>query len=70
MNREPDGVMHYTNTIGLAVWFDGDGLIVADYINDVGYKGFRHHRICYSPSGRTFFWHGGHRIYLDNIMRT
>jgi len=68
-DRKPDGAMHHCNTCGIVVWIEGDGLIVADWQCETEYIGVRHHRICYTPNGRAYFWLHRHRIYLDNILR-
>jgi hypothetical protein len=74
-NRTPDGSMHFTNTMGVAIWIpDSDDvgefdIIAANWIIDSGYKDFRHHKLNSTSSGRLYFWKNGCRICLDEIVK-
>ena len=49
--KNPHGTMHYTNTMGIVVWFPDDNdkfdcdIVSANWCLDHGYSNFRKHKI-------------------------
>ena len=73
--KNPHGTMHYTNTMGIVVWFPDDNdkfdcdIVSANWCLDHGYSNFRKHKINYTAAGRGYFYKNKRKVYTDEIMR-
>lgn len=53
----------------LDILYGIDDRVIACFNLGTGRQQIRHHKICYTPAGRAYFWKNRTRFYLDEIMR-